>query len=231
MPCGECSSLRSHRAVHLALEWGAAISSGEKDSPAQGHQEWWEAGWAEVAWTAGHESLLAGPGSRAEAGARHDLSMKQLGMMVTDCSLEQLMSSVLCTSSWGGLMCHSGDGWAWSSAAGQGPAVCLRPPPSRRGIRDFSKLVITSVFLSWIHLSWLNTVMHRGSNSCPTLHSSTSPLTESLLVSTWHCFFFYSRQKDMSYVHQNPSLPLSQILQLFPHLQSINCNFSLEDQH
>lgn len=84
---------------------------------------------------------------------------------------------------------------------GQGPAVCHRPPAYRRGKRDFSKLVITSVFLSWIHLSWLITVVHRGSNSCPTLYFSTSPLTVSLLVSTWHYFFFCSRQKDTSHAH------------------------------
>lgn len=74
---------------------GAAAGSGAQGSPEQGHQERWGGRLAKAAWTAGHErpSRTRDPGSRAGVGARHEPSTKQLGMMVRDCSLEQLMSS------------------------------------------------------------------------------------------------------------------------------------------
>lgn len=125
---------------------GAAISSGEQGCPEQGHQQWWGAGWAKAAWTAGHESLLAGPGSKAEAGARHDPSMKQLGMMVTH------------SAAWSSYELHSMHVRLGSPhvpqrgemSLGLSLKPCCLPqvPSSQKGIRDFSKLVITSVFLS-----------------------------------------------------------------------------------
>lgn len=180
MPCGECPSLRPHRPVQLAMEW-AAISSGAQGSPGQGRQERWEAGRAKFAWTASDESLLAGlqtqdPGQ----GQEQDMTSawSRLRIVVTD--------STAWRNSWAPLhACQAGvpscatEGMDEPEALllGQGPAVCHRPPPCQNSIRDSSKLVITSVLLSWIRLSWLVTVMHRGSSSCPTLYFSTSSLT------------------------------------------------------
>lgn len=152
------------------------------------------AAWAKAAWTAGHESLPAGLQTRIQ---EQDPPPAWSSSGWWERALQPGLSSVpaaepsCATAGW----MRQGLSLKPRLLPGQGPAVCHRPPPHKTAVRDSSKPLITSVILSWTHLRWPVTVMHRGSNSRPTLNFSTSPLTVSLLVSTWHRFFFLQQTK------------------------------------
>lgn len=187
MACGERPSLRS---AGLCV-WpgnGAAVGSGAQGSPEQGRQDRGE--------QAG-QRLPEQPVMRASSRTRARIQGRGRTQAQPEWALQPGAAHELCShvSGWEP-SCATG-GWMSQGLSlkpcllpGQGPAVCHRTPPYQKHMRDFSKPVITSVFLSWIHLRWLIIVMHRGSNSCPTLYFSTTPLTVSLLVSTWHNFLF-----------------------------------------
>lgn len=192
--------MRTHgtwRMPQPRITQGCASARGMGQQSALEHRVWEGAGGAKVAWTA--SGWTRDPASRAGAGARHDPSLKQArdygNTLQPGATLELHACQAGLSSCITAGMDEPGAG-PGALRPGQGPAVCHRPPPYRNGIRDFSKLVITSVFLSWIHLSCLITEMHRGSNSCPTLLFFSVSLSLHLTLS-----FFYTRQKDMLLVH------------------------------
>lgn len=186
----------------------AAISSGAQGFPEQDHQKRWGAGWTKFAWTAGHESLLAGLESQDPGqGQEQDMSPAgsssgwwwqtlQPGAAPEPHSVLVRLGSLVCCSG----MDEPGLSLKPCLLPAQGPAVCHRPPPYKKAMRDFSKLVITSVFLSWIHLRWLITVMYRGSKSCPTLYFQLSPYSISLSIHLT-LFLLFTADKKTCYMH------------------------------